>query len=316
MTRRLFHRLAVMVVLAFGWLGMVQASTVAVVYPEVRSPYLEVFQEIVRGIEAEIKQPVKPYVLKEGEDNTPSALRERMKADRVDVVIGLGYAGFLAAKPLSETFPVVIGAVLLSSEQETQGVSGISLTPDPDMLFGKLKELVPAAKEITVVYSPKQKDWEIGHAHRAAEAHGLNLIALPAEDPRLSAVLFRDVLHRVREDSVAVWLPQNNAAMDEQALLPVVLKDAWEKQFVVFSSSIDHVRKGALFSLYPDNFRMGRSLALMAKSQAQSSSSRPAAIEPLRDVLTAVNLRTAEHLGLDWVDNSRHKFDLTFPRPQ
>lgn len=315
MNRRFLHRLAVMVVLAFAWLGMAQASTIAVVYPEVRSPYLEVFQEIVRGIEAEIRQPVKPYVLKGGEDNTPNALRERMKADRVDVVIGLGYAGFLAAKPLSETFPVVIGAVLLSSEQETQGVSGISLTPDPDMLFGKLKELVPAAKEITVVYSPKQKDWEMGHAYHAAEAHGLNLIALPAEDPRLSAALFRDVLHRVREDSVAVWLPQNNAAMDEQVLLPVVLKDAWEKQFVVFSSSIDHVRKGALFSLYPDNFRMGRSLALMAKSQVQSSS-RPVAIEPLRDVLTAVNLRTAEHLGLDWVDNSRHKFDLTFPRPQ
>jgi len=39
-------------------------------------------------------------------------------------------------------------------------------------------------------------------------------------------------------------------------------------------------------------------------------------IEPLRDLLIAVNLRTAEHLGLNLANNAKLKFDLTFPQPQ
>lgn len=289
---------------------------VAVIYPEVREPYLGIFQEIIRGIEAELKQPAKPYVIQEGED-TPAAMAARLKAEQIDVAICLGQAGFMAAKTLSEALPVVVGAAFVSPNQETHGLAGISLTPDPEVLFSWLRKLVPEAREVTVIYDPKQKAWEIKQAQHAAGELGLTLNALQAEDLRRSALLFRDVLVEIKSDSVSIWLPENNAVMDSTALLPMVLKEAWDKQFVVFSSSIDHVRKGALFSLYPDNFSMGRSLAVMARNQAQTPSSRSTAtIQPLRDLFIAVNLRTAEHLGLDLASNAKHKFDLTFPRPQ
>lgn len=303
-----------MLVLAWSLPAQAQPPSVAVIYPEVREPYRGVFLEIIRGIEAELKQSIKPYLI-EGDGATDS-LAERMKADGIDVVVSLGQAGLSAAKPLSGAFPVVIGAVFVSPSQETQGLSGISLTPDPDVLFDRLQELVPDAKEITVIYDPKQKSWEIARARNAAETRSLTLKAMPADDLHRSAILFRDLLLQIKDDSIAIWLPQNNAAVDERSMLPVVLQEAWDKNFVVFSSNLDHVRKGALFSLYPDNFRMGRSLAIMARSRAQTPSPQPASIEPLRDLLIAVNLRTAEHLGLNLEAHSKRKFDLTFPQPQ
>lgn len=306
---------AVLLVLAFSSAAQAEEPSVAVLYPEVRDPYRGVFLEIVRGIETELKQPVRQYLLKSGEDTSPSLI-ERLKADGIDVVVSLGQAGLSAAKPISAAFPVVIGAVFVSPGQETQGISGISLTPDPEVLFGRLKVLVPDAKEVTVIYDPRQKAWEIARAQSAAQARGLTLKALPADDLHLSAQLFRDTLLEIRDDSIAIWLPQNNAAMDEATILPVVLKEAWDKQFVVFSSNLDHVRKGALFSLYPDNFRMGRSLAAMARGRAQTGVPQDASIEPLRDLLIAVNLRTAEHLGLSLANPAKVKFDLTFPQPQ
>lgn len=306
---------AMLLALAFSAAAWAQELSVAVLYPEVRDPYRGVFLEIVRGIETELKQPVRQYLLKSGEDASQSMI-ERMKADQIDVVISLGQAGLSAAKPISQAFPVVIGAVFVSPGQEAEGLSGISLTPDPEVLFDRLKVLVPGAKEVTVIYDPRQKAWEVARAQSAAAARGLTLKALPAEDLRLSAQLFRDTLLEIRDDSIAIWLPQNNIAMDEAALLPVVLKEAWDKQFVVFSSNLDHVRKGALFSLYPDNFSMGRSLAVMARGRARSGAPQGAGIEPLRDLLIAVNLRTAEHLGLNLANNAKLKFDLTFPQPQ
>jgi putative ABC transport system substrate-binding protein len=306
---------ALLLGLVFSVSGQAQELSVAVLYPEVRDPYRGVFLEIVRGIETELKQPVRPYLLKSGEDAPPSLI-ERLKADGIDVVVSLGQAGLSAAKPISAAFPVVIGAVFVSPDQEIQGISGISLTPDPDVLFDRLKALVPGVREVTVIYDPRQKAWEIARAQSAAEVRGLKLKALPAEDLYLSAQLFRETLLEIRDDSIAIWLPQNNAAMDEATLLPVVLKGAWDKQFVVFSSNLDHVRKGALFSLYPDNFRMGRSLAVMARTRARSGAPQGAGIEPLRDLLIAVNLRTAERLGLNLAHDATVKFDLTFPQPQ
>ncbi len=314
---RLLHFLAQMlIVLSFACPMPVGATSpsVAVIYPEVREPYRAVFLEIIRGIETGLGQSVKHYVL-DGDDDTSAALLERTHDDHVDVIISLGKAGLSATKQLAEVFPVVIGAVLIAPGQETKGQTGITLTPDPEVFFERLKDIVPSAKEVTVIFDPRQKAWEIERARKAAKEQGLTLNAFPAEDLRLSAELYRKVLAQIKDGSIAIWLPQDNAAMDEQALLPVVLQEAWEKNFVVFSGNLDHVRKGALFSLYPDNFGMGRSLAALAIERLKNGAMSASAINPLRDLLLAVNLRTAEHLGLRFAGHDRQRFDLVFPTP-
>lgn len=289
-----------------------KTTSIAVVYPEVREPFQGVFLEIVHGMEEELGQPVTHYRLTDQPDSTGTLIAQ-MKKDGIDVVVTLGRAGYTVAKSISGTIPVVVGAVLLPPGQESQGLSGISLTPDAEILFTRLKELVPIAKEVTVIYDPNRNSGEISRAQDAAQARGLTLHALPAGDSRQSAEIFRKVLLDIKDGSVAIWLPLDNAAMDEQALLPLVLREAWDKSFVVFSSSLDHVRKGALFSLYPDNLGLGRSLAVMARGRAQGLSQHSATIEPLQDVSIAVNLRTAEHLGLRFTNEVSRKFGVTFP---
>ena len=300
--------------LIYSVVAAAATPSVAVIYPDVREPYRGVFLEIIRGIETKLGQSVKHYVL-DGDDDTSAELLERVHNDHIDVVISLGRAGLSATKQLAEVFPVVIGAVLISPGQESKGQTGITLTPDPEVFFERLRSIVPGAKEVTVIFDPRQKAWEIERARKAAKTQGLALNAFPSEDLHLSAELYRKVLTQIKDSSVAIWLPQDNTVMDEQALLPVVLQEAWEKNFVVFSGNIDHVRKGALFSLYPDNFGMGRSLASLALDRLKNGVVNESAINPLRDLLLAVNLRTAEHLGLHFASSDRKQFDLVFPSP-
>ena len=290
-----------------------QAPSVAIVYPEVREPYHSVFQEIARGMEQQLGKPVNHYLLSEKQtsvDNLVAAMRN----DHIDVVVTLGRAGLAVAKPLSAAFPVVIGATLIRPDEAPQGMAGISLTPAPEALFDHLKRLAPETKEITVIYEPRQTAWEIEHANKAAKERGLVLIAQPAENLRGSSDLLRQILVEIKDNSIALWLPRDNAAIDEQTLLPEVLREAWEKNFVVFSSNLDHVRKGALFSLYPDNLGMGRSLANLALLQLQQGGKEDS-IKLLSDLLVAVNLRTAEHLGLHFSNQTRREFAMVFPSP-
>jgi len=67
----------------------------------------------------------------------------------------------------------------------------------------------------------------------------------------------------------------------------------------VFSTNTAHVRRGVLFSLYPDNFALGKRLAGLAPNILSSGGYEKSGRLPLADVQSTVNLRTAKHLELD-----------------
>jgi putative ABC transport system substrate-binding protein len=99
--------------------------------------------------------------------------------------------------------------------------------------------------------------------------------------------------------------------------LPLVLKESWNRGIPVFSSSYLHVKKGALFALYPNNLELGRTLANSALNVLASDSGKNGkqGITPLREVHTAVNLRTASHIGLNIGYQQQRSFDSVFPEP-
>jgi putative ABC transport system substrate-binding protein len=106
-------------------------------------------------------------------------------------------------------------------------------------------------------------------------------------------------------------LPQDSTTVEESAVLPLVLQESWGRNLAVFSSSFGHVRRGVLFSLYPNNDELGRQLAGSALGFLASGRSESSGMVPLRAVLMAINLRTAKHLGLN--TSRPQSFDMTFP---
>jgi putative ABC transport system substrate-binding protein len=288
-----------------------ETPPVAVLYPDVREPYRSVFLNIVRGIEEGLKGSASQYALGEGDDLP--ALGTKLAREQVGAVIALGRVGLHAARKFPSEVPVVVGAVLMPPGPAASGLTGITLTPDPKVLFGWLQALVPAVKRVTVVYNRNRDESGIEQAREAARLRGVVLNALPADNIRAAAALYRDFLGQHRDGSDALWLPQEDSILDENALLPLILKEAWDSNLVVFSSNPEHVKKGALFSLFPDNRSLGRSLAELAL--ARMDGRQPPTVLALKDLLIAVNARTAEHLGLRFTSQEKRKFDLIFPSP-
>jgi putative ABC transport system substrate-binding protein len=296
-----------------GCTAQADSPAIAVLYPDVREPYQGVFLRIIGGIEEGLKTPVKRYAV--AETDKLAGLESELEKEHIRAVIALGRAGLAAAERLREKLPVVVGAVSNSPGTSAPAFPGITLSPDPDVLFDWLKQLAPEVRRVTVIYNQEHGEKAMDRAREAARTHGLTLNALPAENLRSAANLYRSFLSGVSEGSEALWLPQDESILDENSLLPVILKEAWDKNLVVFSSTPEYVKKGALFSLYPDNAGMGRSLAALALQQLQETRPRSSNMAPLRDLLIAVNLRTAEHLGLRFPIHEMHRFDLVFPTP-
>jgi putative ABC transport system substrate-binding protein len=285
-------------------------ANVAVLYPDVREPYQRVFHEIVRGIEAGTVGPVDKYLL--NKDREASASEPWSAKNGARVVIALGNRGLSAVQDLPPSQPIIVGALLERPPGNPSGLSGIVLTPDPAMLLGELKKLSSAVKRVTVVYKAATNQWLIDRAKGVAARLGLSLRALPARGLREAAQLYRDVLQEGLGGLDAIWLLQDDTVLDERTILPLILKDAWRKGFVVFSGNPIHVKRGALFALYPDNFRMGKSLARLAQASLKGEHQNER-FRALEDVRIAVNIRTAEHLGLSLGGRLQREFDLVFP---
>ena len=281
-------------------------APVSVIYPSVREPYRAAFVAIVGGIEAELGARAK--VAEVDPSESPTAVETRIREAKAGRVLLLGKYGLDIAQALGTPEDRVVGAVLARPSEVPAGIRGISMVPAPASLFAKLAELAPTVKRVSVVHGSDNNDWLIELASAAAQKQGLALETVRRDTLRDGANAYRDLLGRMDPATDALWLPQGSPFLAESSVLQMILRTAWDRNIIVFSSNVAHVPKGALFALFPDNTEMGRALGRLAAGPPSPG----AGLNVLEQLDTAINIRTANHLGLG-VNAGDKRFDMVFP---
>lgn len=285
------------------------AHPLAVLYPDIGEPYRSVFSSIIEGIEERAGRRVLSLPLPSA--FAPVDLAHEIRRRDIHAVVTLGRQGMRVASALDKGPTVVAAGVLSVPDSEAQAFAVHSLAPDPALLFARLKSLAPSVKRVLVVHDPRQNAWLMRLARDAAKASGLELQVRAAEDLRSAVKSYQELVAGANPTHDAIWLPQDATTVEDGTILPLLLKEAWAQNLVLFSSSVNHVRRGALFALYPNHAELGRTLATAAMSPASSGSR---GIQALRDVMLAVNTRTASHLGLN-LSGTGLRFHTVFPEP-
>lgn len=284
----------------FGCLAFdVTAAEVLVAMPQVREPYQSVLNQIVDGIE---KTASARLVLIADSSSVPTQAPSP-RDERV--IIALGSSAIKAAAPLRDLVPLAVGAILMPDGEPP--LPGISLEADPETLFEHLHRLRPTVRTVHWLYRPLRNGWLVDRAQQAARHHNLELVAVPTEDARSAAQRYQEILKQADNATEAVWLTQDPALLSINSSLPDILNRAWANNIVVFSGSVQHVAHGVLFALFPDNVAMGADLARLALDHADGEA---VTFKPNRSLRSAINRRTAEHLGI--IVDARD-YDLVLP---
>jgi len=284
-------------------------GSIAVIYPDVGEPYRTVFAQIIAGIEDIAKVPVVKYPV--GSNVDIAELKNALLRVDAKVVIALGRPGMKIAATLDRNIGVVVGGVITPPENEMRHLPVNSLSPDPALLFAQLKTLMPGARRVFAVCDPRQNGWLMRMAKEAARAQGLEMVVYEAQDLRGAMLAYQEIFAAADSRRDALWLPPDSTTVEDSSVLPLVLHESWNRKLAVFSSSLGHVRRGVLFTLYPDNAGLGRHLADTAQEFLASGGYGEQGMILLRDVLLAINLRTAQHIGLN--TSRRQDFDMVFP---
>lgn len=291
-----------------------QSPVIAVIYPELEEPYRGIFSSIIEGIQAQSRVAVKLLPL--GEDTNISDFAKSINLESVSAVIALGKTGLAVAEYRRGKIPIIVGALLLKPDKNETGLAGISLAADPELLIAHLKQLAPSVKRLHVVYSPERNNWLVQIARDSIEKFNLKLLTYKSNDIKSSALIYRDILSKSRPGEDAIWLPPDPVAVDSKIIFPLLLRETWNNNVLLISSNPTQVKRGALFALFPDNKLMGISLENMAESYfGVDAADMKNTVLPLKDLQAAINVRTAEHLGLPLSSEERKDYTLIFPAP-
>lgn len=282
----------------------VQAEPVALLFPSVKDPYRSVFLQIAEGAKQELGDRLLVHELDDEFANTP-AVAQWISSKRPSGLILLGGRGYKLAHELTFDLPTVVGAVPFAPN----GIAGVSLASDPQVVFDYLNKMAPRARSVYVVHTIKQR-WIIQLAVQAAEKNKIKLQSTEVVDVVQAAQEYKRVVSTLNDDS-SLWLLADDAAVSDDSLMSYLLENAWDRRFVLFSSTPAHVKRGALFSFLPDNEAMGRELArLLVKLKSQQPNER---VLPVSSLRLAVNTRTISHLGLTLSPEIKRDIALTFP---
>jgi putative ABC transport system substrate-binding protein len=287
-------------------------GNIAVLFPKTPEAARQFFSKIMEGIEERTKSKLTKYPLDTEKSDNPN-LSEQLKHNDTRVVIALGRSAVMATSGLDHGIPVIAGGILVN-EQDHQTMNGISMTPDPALLFQRLRILMPDVKRVWVVYNPQQNESLIKLARESARLQGLELVSHEARDLAAAAKTYEMIFSNSSLQHDAIWLPNDQTSVEEKTILPLILKQAWSSSVPVFASSLIHVKRGALFALYPNQFELGKGLANSALG-IMAGESRKKGMQPLREVLAAINVRTASHIGLQIDLQQQRLYDSVFPEP-
>lgn len=306
---KLSHGFAGILLAILLWPAFATADNLAVVYPEIREPYRQVFISIAAGVARLENLKVLHY------EASPNAsgddLRQWLKRNEIDGVVALGNAGVaLAAQVDDLRLPQVVGAVAYAPNLPKS--AGILLDPAPSEVFRYAQKINRKLKTIHVVFEEAFHEPVIEEAQAAALSLGLSLQTYPVTDLRQAAERYRSVQQSMHSARDAIWLPMGGPARDK-AILQTLLENAWAKDQMIISSSLSDVRRGVLLAMYPDNEAMGEALGrLWQKQNTKYASSE---MEFATTLMQAINLRTADHLGYRFNKQELRQFEFLYPPP-
>ena len=228
-------------------------------------------------------------------DPTDPAAPDAIKG--ASLVVAVGQKALLLATQHGAGIPVVFCMVLgINSKQLSGNVTGVPLEPDPISTLAHIRQTVPNAKRIGLIYNKVSSELFSVEAQQAASAEGISLV------PRAvgGAAEVKDAFAAMLGSVDLLWLPPDPRLFPREVFASL-LASASEHKVPVVAFLASLTEAGAIASVhadYDDNGDRAGKLALDILSRPEGKRVPVPAPIFAPGILT-INLKTAKALGID-----------------
>ena len=282
---------------------------IAVIASQNTPPYQDVatgFQDFLKkeGIAAVFDH----YELSGNAGKASEVIRGIMKQPP-SLILTIGTLATQTALLEAGDIPVVAGLVTnLDDLRKSKNATGVVLDFPLVTQFEWMHKLVPAVKYISVLYNPKENQAKIDAAVKTAEKVGLTL--LPKEVETIRAL--PDALESLARSTDLLWGINDQLVLSPQTAEAILLFSFRSGvPFVGLSSS--WVKAGALYALDRDYKDLGAQCGELAIKILHGTKASTLAVESPRRVLYSLNLKTADHMKLEFSPSVVKNAQQVFP---
>ncbi len=219
-----------------------------------------------------------------------------LQAYPAKLLLTLGTPATRAALAL-ENRPPLVAALMLDMEEVRQsaGTTGVGLSFSAQVQWLWLRRLMPDARQIAVIYDPRQGDELYQALAQLARADGVNLTPAPAAAAEDLPLLLKSLPSQLD----AIW-GLDGAVAFNAAVVRELLLYSFRNRAPLIGLSAQWVKAGALYALDWDYADIGAQSAELAATILQNNT--PAFVLPPpqtpRKIRPVCNLKTAGHMKL------------------
>ena len=293
--RSLLQPIATMLILTLS-LSATLAQPVAVVTTNRSGPYGQAMQALLETLRRGAPQnDVRSFDLEAGGENVGAVLTQVHQANPA-LIVTVGSPATATVLAGSWSSPIVFSMVLYPAQSgyvPGRNVTGVSLDVPLDVQFQTLRRLLPGAHRVGVLYHRTETGSVVAAARTAAARHGFMLETKDIDQPSEVPGALPEFLASID----AVWTVADSHVLSPQSTTALILQ-ALRMWVPVFGLSSPHVELGALAALSCDYADVGSQSGELALRVLKGESAASIMPESPRKISLALNLRSAQHLGL------------------
>ena len=177
--------------------------------------------------------------------------------------------------------------------QDSDNVTGISMNIQPERQLSVLRQVLPHAKKIAILYDPDKSGAFVRKAQSSAATAGMELLPKVVHTSQDAAA----ALDGLKTKIDALWLLPDTTVVNP-GTIDLLLLTALEKRIPVFTFSGKSAEKGALFSLEIDAQEAGKQAGEMANRVLAGTGIQTIGKADARGGILTINPAVAKRLGI------------------
>lgn len=257
----------------------------------VQSLRVKPYNDALAGFRSACGAEARTFVLT---DASPDELERKIRDKKPKLLLVIGAGALNAVRKITDVpiIYVMVPAQQLPAADDGRNISGVSITIPPEKQLALLKQALPWAKRIGVIYDPGKSGGFLKRARTYARGDGIDLIAREVDNPK-------DVAARLQSLKGSIdlfWMLPDTTVMTP-VTIEYLLLFSLENRMPILGFSEKYVEQGALLSFDIDPVDLGKQAGEMARRVLSGIPAAGIAPAYPRSIIVTVNGKVATKLG-------------------
>jgi len=238
----------------------------------------------------------------QGDIPTAQTIAQNFANSRKDMIFAIATPSAQAAFNATKDIPILITAVtdpvdaglVKSLEKPETNVTGTSDAAPLDRQLELLKNLIPDAQKIGILYNTSERNSEIQveMAKKLADSFGIEIIASGVTSTNEVPQALDSLMNKID----VLYVPTDNLIA---SAIAIVSEKCIENNIPIIGSEKGQVEGGALATEGIDYYKLGFQTGIMAVEVLEGASTKDMPVETLKDTTLTINMDTAEKLNIE-----------------